>query len=224
MKLFLLGVLAFTSSTVSAQNFSKADFANLLSQRRSVLEKVHIGMSKKVSTTATFLTETGNSCSYTQTAVQTILSIEGEKLIVLSDESFVPATSYGCQEAQLEAFTEKILFYEPKPSLQADLTALQESKVTYIARSGEIVTMMIDGEILNQDGTTSTEAVTLQYDLTKPSFKNLISTQTRDYVTLVTDVPDVNVNGLDLRNVVFCASSDPNEQDCVQGDFSDILF
>lgn len=222
MKILMIGILALSSSFASAQAISVADLSNLLTARKVSLEAVNPGMSKRVVTNASYLTETGKICSYTQTAVQSILKIEGDKLIILSDETFTPAASDACKEAQLEAFQEKVLSYEAKPSLAEDLADLQAANVSSITRAGEMITMVVNGVLSNEDGTTTTELVTLKYDLTKSSFKNLMSTQTKDYLTTTTDMPDIDVSAANLTDVVFCASDDENE--CVRGDFSDILF
>jgi len=63
---------------------------------------------------------------------------------------------------------------------------------------------------------------TYKYDLTKSSFKNIVSYQDKYSTATTSDIGDIDVNSFDLTKVLFCDSADSDE--CVEGDFSDILF
>ncbi len=224
MNALLIGILALGSSVVSAQALTKAQFATLLQSKKTTLEAVNVGMSKSTVTTSSVVLEDGTKCAYTQTSLQSVLKIEAEKMIVLSRENFAPELSPLCAASGLQAFQENVIFYEPKPSLAADLEDLNASDVKSINKLGELVTMVVNGTITNADGTVASELVTVKYDLTKSSFKNLILSQSPKVTAQTTEVADIDVNLVDLTNVVFCANNDADNSDCVRGDFSDILF
>lgn len=224
MKFMFVAILTLSSSASFAQTMNVASLSALMTEKKAILEKINVGMSKKQITNASFKTASGLSCPYTQTAIQTVLKLEGTKAIVLSQEQFSPVTSAGCLEAKMEAFSTKVLFYENKPSLQQDLADLQASNTTSITRSGDLITMIVNGVTTNSDGTTASEAVTVKYDLSKSSFKNLISTDSKEIKMVTQDMADVDVNSMNLKNVVFCPTSSSEEAECVAGDFSDILF
>ena len=224
MKFIFLAVLTFSSSSIFAQSMTVPALAALMTEKKAMLEKVNPGMTKKLTTSASLQTTDGWTCNYTQTTIQTVLKIEGSKMIILSQEEFTPEVSNACSKLNLEGFKEKILFYETKPSLQEDLTELQASEASSIMRSGDLITMMVNGKTSNPDGSTVSEVVTVKYDLSKPSFKNLVSTETKNYKAIMTDMADTNLGTVDLKQVVFCASADSQDSECVEGDFSDILF
>ena len=224
MKVMLVAILALGTSSAFAQNLTKAQFSSLLQGKKASLEAVHAGMSKSMVTIASMTLDDGTKCDYKQTAIQTILGIEGEKMIIFSKEVFQPAAKAECQAAGLEPFSEDVLFYEAKPSLAQDLQDLNQSDVKSISKAGEIVTMTVGGTMTNADGTASAELLTVKYDLTKSSFRNMIFSQNSVFKTETIDSADVDVNSVNLTDVVFCASDDSDTQDCVRGDFSDILF
>jgi hypothetical protein len=223
MKILVTTALLLSSSVTLAQSLTVPALKTLLTQNRATLERVNVGMSKRIVTTGSVLVE-GSTCQYTLTAEQSIVTIEGAKMIVFSRESFAPAASGACQAAGFQAFSENILFYDDKPTLEADLAELDQAQVQSIVRNGNLVTLSVRGSTTNPDGSTGTENISIVYDLTKPSFKNLVSTTARDYRIAVTDLADQNVASFNLRNVLFCANNDGDYSDCVQGDFSDILF
>lgn len=220
MKFLILSSL-LVSTTTFAQSIDVKAFKTLLTQKQAVLEKATPGMSKKVVTTAK-----AQDCQYSQTAVQTILRIEGTKMIVHSKESLTLVPSSACTSAGYENYEETVVFYVEKPSLPSDLAALDASasSITSLVKAGEQVTMLMDVKETDEDGNTSTEKLSFKYDLTKPSFRNLVLTEGEGFKTVVTDQADVDLNTVDLRNVTFCANDDEDNSDCVQGDFSDILF
>ncbi len=224
MKAILVGILALGSTSVSAQNLTKAEIATLLQGRKATLEAVNPGMSKIAVTTSAVVLPDGTKCDFRQTAVQSILKIEAEKMIVLSKETFRPAVSAACTAAGVEAFEESILFYAAKPTLAQDLKDLEASDVKSASRIGEAITMTISGTLTNDDGTTRTELMTIKYDLAKSSFKNIILSQSPSLKTETSDMADIDVAMVNLTDVVFCENNDGGKEDCVRGDFSDILF
>ncbi len=211
MKFLLISSLLL-SSTAFAQNLDITGFKNILTQRQATLEKVNQGMSKKLVSVTKIPTELG-FCEFNETAIQTILKIEGPKIIVHSKESYIPAQTPSC--AGFESQEVSVLFYEDKPSLAADLLDLDASAstITSIVQNGEIVTLSLNVE---------NKPVVVKYDLTKPTFKNVIFTQAGNQTTTGSDMLDIDVNTIDLKKVLFCDSADSDS--CVEGDFSDILF
>lgn len=197
-----------------------------MTDRQGMLGSVTPGMSKKVTSLGSFVTESGEECSYTSTATQTILKIQNEKLIVLSMESFAPQSTTACINANTQAYEERILFYEEKPLLSSDLEALDKATpdLASLIRTGEIVTMKLNLKAVQEDGTTVTDLVTIQYDLSKPSFKNLVLNQGTGYSTTTTDITNIDPNSTDLSDVLFCENNDGDNGECVQGNYSDILF
>lgn len=222
MKMLLTGILALSASATYAQSLTKDQLASLLTERKATLEAVNAGMSKKVVTTGVFSPGENVTCDYTQVAVQSVLKIEGDKIIVLSEEEFYPGNGLGCQG--VEKSTQKVLFFDDKPSLADDLADLQASDVQSISRAGDVVTMVVNGTVTEEDGTEGTQSVTVKYDLTKPSFKNVLSTETKDLKSVTSEVGEKDLKTVDLKNVTFCPAADSPEEDCTQGDYSDILF
>lgn len=224
MKFLILSSLLI-STTAFAQSIDVRAFKTLMTMNQAILERVTPGMSKKVVTTALTETDAG-PCEYSQTAIQTILRIEGSKMIVHSKESLTLVPSSGCISAGYENYEETVVFYVEKPTLAADLAILDASaaNIKSLVKSGEQVTLLMDVELADEEGNTAKESMTFRYDLTKPSFRNLILTEGEGFKTIVTDERDVDLNTVDLRNITFCANDDEDSSDCVQGDFSDILF
>lgn len=220
MKALILSSLMFSSMSF-AQNLDVKALKTLLTQRQMTLEKVNQGMSKKLATLTKIPTEIG-FCELRETAIQTVLKIEGDKIIVHSKESYVPAATPAC--AGFETSEVSVLFYEDKPSLASDLADLDASAadIRSIAKAGEIVSMNLSTVVTEEDGTSRTESVSVKYDLTKPSFKNLIFTQDSTSTTTGEDMADIDVYSINLQKVLFCDSNDSDS--CVEGDFSDILF
>ncbi len=220
MKVLLtLSLLATTSAF--AQSLDVNGFKSLLTQRQALLERVNPGMSKKLITVSKIPTELG-PCEVSETSVQTVLKIEGQKIIVHSKESYVPAQTPAC--AGFESQEVAVLFYDAKPSLAEDLADLDASasQIRTIVKAGDLITMTLQAPVEREDGTTVTENVTVKYDLTKPTFKNLIFTQDSTQTVNGQDMLDVDVNTIDLRKVLFCESAESDR--CSEGDFSDILF
>lgn len=212
MKFFISFYLFMMATSAFAQSLDLESFKNILRERKLSLEKVSPGMSKKISLINKIPTELG-FCELNETSIQTVLKIEGEKMIIFSKEKYVPASTPSCAGFKEEEVS--VLFYELKPSLASDISALDETapQIISINKSQDIVSLLLQ---------VSKEAVTIKYDLTKPSFKNLIFTQDSNQTINVDDMADIDVYSLDLKKVIFCES---NESDnCVEGDFSDILF
>ena len=204
------------TSTSFAQVLDLNGFKNLLMQKQVQLETVNEGMSKKLITNSVITNALG-ICEFTETSVQTVLKIEGSKIIIHSKEVVTAADTPACQDEEIESGEATILFYEEKPTLAADLADLDASahEIRSLSKSSEIITM-------NLELSETKEALSIKYDLRKPSFKNMISTHGKNFSIISQDMADIDVQTLDLTNVVFCASSDSD--DCVEGNFSDILF
>jgi hypothetical protein len=220
MKVLLTFSLLVTTSAF-AQSLDVKGYKALLTQRQPLLERVNQGMSKKLVTLSKIPTELG-PCELTETSIQTVLKVEGSKIIVHSKENYTPAATPAC--AGFESQDVSVIFYEAKPSLVDDLADLDASASTIkaISKTGEIVTMNLQAPVDQEDGTQRIENVTVKYDLSKPTFKNLIYTQDSSQTVTGTDMADIDVYSIDLRKVLFCASADSDN--CSEGDFSDILF
>lgn len=215
MKALILCSSLLTSAGF-AQNLDLSDFKKLLTQRQVQLEFINEGMSKKLITNSVITNALG-TCDFTETSVQTVLKIEGSKVIIHSKVIITAADTPACKEGNVESGEATILFYEEKPTLAADLADLDASanEIRSLSKSSEIITM-------NLELSETKEALSIKYDLRKPSFKNMISTHGKNFSIISQDMADIDVQTLDLTNVVFCASSD--SEDCVEGNFSDILF
>ena len=224
MKALLIGSLLISTSTF-AQSIDVNGFKKLLTERQVTLEKAVQGMSKRLVTQSVIDTDNGN-CSYTQTVVQTILAKEGSKIIIHSVDNFVPAASEACTLSNYEAYTDTTLFYEDAPSLSVELADLDATapSVKSIQRSGDLVTMNLGLVSTNEDGTSSTEAVTVKYDVSKSAFSNLISQSWTNFNMTSVELPLVDVNTINLSKVFFCDNTNGELTDCVEGDYSDILF
>lgn len=224
MKALLL-LSAFVSTASFAQTLDVNGLKSLLTQRQSTLEKVTVGMTKQLVTTAQVKAASG-VCKYTLTSLQTIVRLENNsKMIVLAQESLKTDGSKACTEAQVENFTEKVLFFEDKPSLANDLADLDAgaADIISITKKGEEVLMTINATNTNTDGTTTKEKLDIVYDLTQSAFRNIKSTTAAEFKMVTTIAADVNVMSLDLKDVLFCDSAD-DKGSCVRGDFSDVLY
>jgi len=213
MKILILGSLLLGTSTSFAQSLDVNGLKNLFTAKKETLEKVHNGMTKKITTTSK-----EDNCGILMTSTQSILKIAGEKVIILSKEKFQPQNTEACRTAgHTTSSDSSILYYETKPTLKNDLEDLDASaaSIKSINRAGEIVTMNLD---------VTDEKVTIKYDLTKPSFKNMISSQSVNYKTEIQDVADIDVKKVDLTSVSFCDNNDGDTSECTVGDYSDILF
>jgi hypothetical protein len=202
----------FLTSACFADSFDKDAFKTLLTQNQSSLEKINVGMSKRLVTHYKKSTEVGD-CLYSKVVDETVMSIEAERerMIVYSLAKTVPVVSEACTKAEIKNFEERMLSYESKPSLKNDLADLDKSEVTTISRDADLVKMEVSG------ADHKVEQVT--YDLRKPSYRNLISMTQENESMTSTDLADLDVNTVDLKNILFC-----DEDECSQGDFSDILF
>ena len=222
MKMLLTGILALTTSAAFAQSLTVDQLASLMTNNKSSLESVNPGMTKKVVATGVFSPEENVTCDYTQTSIQSVLKIEGDKIIVLSQEEFVPGKHLGC--AGLERTTQTMIFFEDKPSLAQDLEDLKASNAKSIVKNGDIVSMVVSGTITDENGAETTSDVAIQYNITKSSFRNMVSTEAAGYKAVTTDMADIDVNSVDLKKVLFCPDSEAAAEECMEGDFSDILF
>lgn len=222
MKMLLLGSLLLSSTTTFAQALDMNGLKNLFTSRQVSLERVNAGMTKKIITTSS-----EGACGIMTTATQIVLKIENDKMYILSKEKFQPQNTPACRTAGYTASSETNLVYiEDKPSLKNDLADLDESasSIKAINKAGEIVTLNVEVKIEDETGTATSEKVTIKYDMTKPSFKNMISSQSMNYKTVIEDQADSDLSKVDLTKVSFCDNNDGDESECVEGDFSDILF
>lgn len=217
MKAFLLCSLLFSCS-LFAQTLSLPSLKNLFTEKQSSLEAVHAGMSKKLVTASTVETETGE-CSYTQTSIQTVLKVEGTNLVVHAEESFSPEASEACKEAGFEAYQENLVFFEEKPTLTSELAEFDAAAqdIRTISRNGQLVSVVMKDYESEGD-------ITLTYDLSQSGFRNMVSTTGPDFTIKGQNLSDKDVMTIDLTNVLFCESNDGDNSDCVEGDYSDILF
>ena len=223
MKSLLVASLLLSSASF-AQSIDVATLKSLMTQRQAALESVNVGMSKQTSISGKVVMDNGE-CLYTQVTTQSILKIEGEKMIVLSKEKLTP-TSPTCEAGGMKPYEESILFYELKPTLKEELVDLDVSAPTIqsISKTGEIITMNLNITETDDQGQSSTEAMIVKYDLTKSAFRNMISQQEQLTMSVISDVTDIDLKKVDLRNVLFCENNDGDNSDCVRGDYSDILF
>ena len=223
MKLLFFGTLLLGTTTSFAQSLDVNGLKNLFTAKKETLEKVNVGMTKKITTTSK-----EGSCGIMLTSTQSILKIDGAKVIILSKEKFQPQNTEACRTAGYTATSESsILYYEAKPTLKNDLEDLDASaaSIKSIVRSGEVVTMNLDVTKKEADNSAAAvEKVTIKYDLTKPSFKNMISSQSLNYKTEIQDLADIDVKKVDLTSVSFCDNNDGDTSECTEGNYSDILF
>ena len=215
MNTFIIGAMLLSSTSLFAETIDSTIFKNLLTIKKESLERVNPGMTKKVVTMAKMNFETGD-CAYRLTSTQSILKVEGEKMIVLAKEKFSPQNSPACRAAGYAASTEEsLLYFEQKPSLALDLAELETSAndIKEIIRLGDLITINL-----------KTDNISMKYDLTKPSFKNVILVQGSSYQTTAEDVADIDVKSVNLTKVLFCDNNDGDTSDCSEGDYSDILY
>lgn len=222
MKTLLLGSLLLATTTSFAQSMNVSELKNLFTSKKATLEKVNAGMTKKIITTSS-----EGACGLMTTATQIVLKIENDKMFILSKEKLQPQNTEACRTAGYTASVESsIVYLEDKPSLSNDLADLDAtaSSIKAINKAGEIVTLNVDVSIEDESGTATSEKVTIKYDLTKPSFKNMISSQSINYKTVIEDQADSDLSKVDLKKVFLCDNNDGDESECIEGDFSDILF
>lgn len=224
MKYLAIG-LFLVSTQITAQAADLSELKNLMVVRENSLEKVYEGMSREFITTASMTLETGE-CAYTQKSSQTVLKIMSDKMIIISQNTFTPAASDICTTAGYKAFEETILFTDAKPSIEKDLAELEalSESIESINISGELVTIKESFTTQDAEGNNVTEEVTLKTDLSKPIFKNLLSTEGEKFSTTLNDVADKDKNTFNLSDILFCQNNDGDNSECVRGNYSDILF
>jgi len=224
MKFILSIGFALLSNAVSAQTLQHSDLKTLLQKNKALLEKVQPGMTKKVVSTMT--TE---NCTFRITSTDTVLKIEDAKAIVFSKEKFQPQNTQACQKLGYTASSEQdYLYFEAKPSINLEIEDLDslKSSIKKIVRSGNIVTMNIALTSTDEAGQSKTENITNKYDVTKTIFDYGISSQSVNYSTTTETMPKTDLKTISLKSVIFCDNTveDQEEPECVEGDFSDILF
>lgn len=222
MKVLIFFLFAFSCPILSAQSLNLDGFINILAQKKASLEVLRPGMAKQLTTISSFESEDGSICNYVQTSAQTVLKIEGDKMIVLSDESFKPGPEAGC--AGSEEFSEKVLFFEDVPTLTGLESDLRGTQIQSIMLNGNVASLNVTASGMDEDGTPISENIKLLYNLGMPLFKMVSRIEGELYTTTMTDLPDANLMGVDLTDVLFCPSADSQDEECAEGDFSDILF
>ncbi len=217
MNIFIILSFLLSSTSIYAQSLSLESLKNLFTQNQVLLETVNPGMTKKVTTMGTLNSEKGN-CNYRLQSMQTILKIQNDKMIVFAKEKFSPQKSSECIAAGYTTSTDSsLLYFQDKPSLKKDLSDLDlsASDIKTITQTGTIVSLSLQ---------SSDDLMTFQYDLTKPSFKNLILSQGHSFKTSSEDLIDIDIKTIDLKKVLFCDNNDGDNSECSEGDYSDILF
>jgi hypothetical protein len=225
MKAILLGSL-FLSLPAFAQNIDLETLKQFITSKKETFEKVHVAMSKKLTTTGS-ITVSAGICEFTQISEESILKIIDKKMIVMAKQSFTPTDSPACQSVQYKAYQQTLLYYENKPSVDADLVDLDASAsvIKSITKVGDIVSIAMN--LTSTDptsGATTADNVTMKYDYSKPSFDSLILSQGRAFSTSSIEITDIEISKVDLHNVLFCNSSNDDASNCQPGDYSDILF
>lgn len=216
----------FASFASYAQTLTVEGLKNLMNERKAVLESINPGMSKKVVSTGSFQTETGEECSYTLTSTQTVLKVTADKIIVYSGESFAPAATSACTDAGAIAYDERVLFYDQVPGLSNELAAIDNTSgdVASINQAGDLVTVQLNLKAPQEDGTVISDDVTVQYNLSQSAFKNLVLNQGSGYSFVTSSIADIDVNSIDLTDVLFCDGEESDRKECAPGNYSDILF
>jgi hypothetical protein len=222
MKVLVFCLFAFSCPILSAQSLNLDSFMRVLTQKKASLEFLRPGMTKKLITISSFESEDGEVCNYEQSSLQSVLKIEGEKMIVLSDETFTPGPEAGCEGS--EAFREKVLFFEDVPTLSQLEADLRQTQVLTINLNGNLAQLNVKAAGVDEDGNPMMENLKLLYNLNMPLFKMVSKIESELYTTTMTDMPDANLITVDLTNVLFCPAADSQDEDCAEGDFSDILF
>lgn len=222
MKVLVFCLFAFSCPILSAQSLNLDGFVSLLSAKKASLEVLYPGMAKKLTTVSSFESEDGAVCNYVQTSAQTVLKIEGDKMIILSDESFKPGPEAGCEGS--EEFSEKVLFFEDVPTLVGLEADLRETQVQSIIVNGNVTNLNVVATGMDEDGNPASESLKLLYNIGMPLFKMVSRIEGELFTTTMSDLPDANLFSLDLTDVLFCPSADAQDEDCAEGDFSDILF
>lgn len=222
MKVLIFFLFAFSCPILSAQSLSLDGFMGVLAQKKADLEVLRPGMAKQLTTVSSFESEDGSICNYVQTSTQTVLKIEGDKMIVLSDETFKPGPEAGCVGS--EEFTEKVLFFEDVPTLVGLESDLRETQVQSIMVNGNIANLNVMATGTDEEGNPASENLKLLYNIGMPLFKIVSRIEGELYTTTMSDLPDANLMAVDLTNVLFCPSADAQDEECAEGNFSDILY
>lgn len=224
MKALIFSVLMM-SSMGFAQAIDLPTLKALMTERQAQVESVTVGMTKKETTLGTFQTRLNESCRYKQIAIETVLKVELERILIYSHEIFSPANTPGCHRGAVRPEVQKKIYYQARPKLADDLAALDANAadIQSIDRTGEVVTIKLNLKAEQEDGTVDTDLITVAYDLSLPSFKNLILNQGKDYTISTTNEADIVPSSVDLSDILFCENNDGDETECVPGDYSDIL-
>jgi hypothetical protein len=219
MKTLIIASLLLSTSAF-AQNIDISTLKGLMTARKLTLEKINVGMSKKITSLNVAAYDDVPGCKFKQVSTQSVLKIEAQKVLVLAKNKNFPANTAACRDAGFSKPEDETgsIFYISKPSLDEDLKDLDAmaASIRSISRAGEIVSMEVFTEGLN---------VTIKYDLTKPSFKNMILSQDADSKTITEEVADIDISKVNLTKVSFCGIDEEGTFECTpEGDYSDILF
>src|SRR5687768_6779167 len=214
MKALMIASVLVTSSAF-AQNIDLAALKGLMTARQAGLESVAAGMSKRLTTLSAIELENGQKCGFKQVADQTVLKVQADKVLVYSRQRFMPANSPSCLSNGYRPFEEKVLFYEDRPSVETEIADMEKAGVSSVQRTGERITVITRAE----EGDTIFE-----YDLLRPLFKNMLSTTVPGLSITGSELADISPARIDLTKVQFCEMEDGEVSDCVEGDYSDILF
>ncbi len=217
-KLIISSMLISTSAF--AQTMDINALKGLMTSRKATLEKFYVGMSKKITDLNVVAYDDVPGCKFKQVSTQSVLKIEAQRALVLAKNKNFPANTAACRDAGFSRPEDETgsIFFISRPSLEEDLRDLDAmaASIRTIYRAGEIVTMEVFTEGRN---------VTIKYDLTKPSFKNMILGQDAESRTTTEDVADIDITKVDLTKVFFCGVDEEGNHECTaEGDYSDILF
>jgi hypothetical protein len=216
----LIIVFLLSNTSVFAQTMDINALKALMTTRKATLEKFNVGMSKKITSLNVVAYDDVPGCKFKQVSTQSVLKIEAKRALVLAKNRNFPANTPACRDAGFSKPENETgsIFYISKPSLEEDLKDLDAmaASIRTISRAGEIVTMEVFTESLN---------VTIKYDLTKPSFKNMILSQDAESRTITEEVADIDISKVDLTKVSFCGVDEEGNSECTpEADYSDILF
>lgn len=227
MKMFITLGFVFLSSAVSAQTASNvAELKSLLLKNKTRLENIQTGTTKQVVSTMS-----SSNCTYRITSTDILLKIEDKKAIIYSKEKFQPQNTEACRAIGYTASSEQdYLYFEEKPEVELEIKDLDSlsSSIKKVTKSGNIYTLNIALTSTDENGQSKTENITNKYDITKNLFTYGVSSQAVSFSTTTTELPKTDLKTISLKSVIFCDNTaedtDNDGPECVEGDYSDILF
>lgn len=215
MKTLVLASMLLTSS-VFAQSADINTVKSLLLGNQETLERIYPGQSKRVTTLSTF-----GECKSTLNVVQTVLRIEGEKMIVLSEE-----TTDFSPECGAESFKERVIFYEKTPTVAGFISELESDaqNISLLSVNGPLVKLTLTEVETDEEGTQTSFSSQVNYDFNLPLYHALVRLDSEGMQSTSEVAQVVDLNSVDLSDIVFCENNDEDSSDCVRGNFADILF